>query len=418
MSNANFLKTLRIDPKETAYLDRQTASSGNIAYDKQEITLRVFDGTVKGGHALARADLENIAVSNYRSKSVDSKLATVIYAVTIVGPQGGDVGNKYMLNGVYRPILNFVVGYTYVFVQDNATNVYFPNANGTTINQHPLNFSADNLSGNNGGGTSYLTDVQYFLDNVSVTQAVYNSNRFATATARQVRITVTNSTPALLYYWCWNHSAMGNYINAADPGSGSGRAVSISATQPSLPTEGNLWLDSNTGILYVYFDDGDSEHWIQPSFAYPDTTNLATVSYVNSTVAALPGIAGLATTSFVNTAVSAGAFVLSVQADDSTSRSIPSGSTVQFTGAGGITTTSDSAGNIIISPGNVIGNIVVNSNAINSIDSTAITIVPAVNFESDVVVGNDLVFVDGTRQVTSATTFSKALLAMSFFIKS
>jgi hypothetical protein len=39
-----------------------------------------------------------------------------------------------------------------------------------------------------------------------------------------------------------------------------------------------------------------------------------------------------------------------------------------------------------------------------------------VNFESDVVVGNDLVFVDGTRQVTSAKTFSDALLAMSFFM--
>ena len=83
MSNANFFKTLRIDPKETAYLDRQTASSGNIAYDKQEITLRVFDGTVKGGHALARADLENVAVSDYRSKSVDSKLASVVNNIEV-----------------------------------------------------------------------------------------------------------------------------------------------------------------------------------------------------------------------------------------------------------------------------------------------------------------------------------------------
>ena len=416
MAQIPIYDAVRIIPRDTDFLDRKSGSRGEIFFDKSANTLRLYDGTELGGIALAKSDLSNVSNSDFRSKSVDARLSTVTYQVTITGPQSGDTGNKYNLNGVYRPILNFVVGYTYVFVQDNATNVYFPNANGTTINQHPLNFSADNLNGINGGGTSYLTDVQYFLDNVSVTQAVYNSNRFATATARQVRITVTNSTPALLYYWCWNHSAMGNYINAADPGSGSGRAVSISATQPSLPTEGNLWLDSNTGILYVYFDDGDSEHWIQPSFAYPDTTNLATVSYVNSTVAALPGIAGLATTSFVNAAVSAGAFVLSVQADDSTSRSIPSGSTVQFTGAGGITTTSDSAGNIIISPGNVIGNIVVNFNAINSIDSTAITIIPAVNFESDVVVGNDLVFVDGTRQVTSAKTFSDALLAMSFFM--
>jgi hypothetical protein len=126
---------------------------------------------------------------------------------------------------------------------------------------------------------SYLVDVQYYLDNVSVTQAVYNSNMFATATARQVRITVTNSTPALLYYWCWNHLAMGNSIAVADPGSGtgSGSSVSVDDTAPSSPSPGNLWLDTNTGILYVYFDDGNSEQWIQPVFPYPDTKNLATL---------------------------------------------------------------------------------------------------------------------------------------------
>jgi hypothetical protein len=325
---------------------------------------------------------------------VDSKLSTVTYQVTITAPQGGDTGNKYNLNGVYRPILNFVVGYTYVFVQDNPTNVYFPNANGTTVNQHPLNFSADNLSGNNGGGTSYLVDVQYFLDNVSVTQAVYNSPSFATATARQVRITVTNSTPALLYYWCWNHLAMGQSITVADPGSGTssgGTSVSVDATAPSSPSPGNLWLDTNTGILYVYYDDGNSEQWIQPVFPYPDTTNLATVSYVNSTVAALPATAGLATTSFVTSAVSAGAFVLSVQADDSTTRSIPTGSTVQFNGAGGITTTSDSSGNITIIGGGTTGNITFAVTTIDSSDSSAIRFTPAVIFDSDVTVQNNLV---------------------------
>jgi hypothetical protein len=331
---------------------------------------------------------------------VDSKLSTVTYQVTITAPQGADTGNKYNLNGVYRPILNFVVGYTYVFVQDNPTNVYFPNANGTTVNQHPLNFSADNLSGNNGGGTSYLVDVQYYLDNVSVTQAVYNSPSFATATARQVRITVTNSTPALLYYWCWNHLAMGNSIAVADPGSGtgSGGSVSVDDTAPSSPSPGNLWLDTNTGILYVYYDDGDSEQWIQPVFPYPDTTNLATVSYVNSAVSGLAStsyvntaVTGLATTAFVNSAVSASAFVLNVQADDSTTRSIPTGSTVQFNGAGGITTTSDSSGNITIIGGGTTGNITFAVTTIDSSDSSAIRFTPAVIFDSDVTVQNNLV---------------------------
>lgn len=384
---------VRIIPRETEFLNRKSGLRGEIFYDQTANTLRIYNGSDTGGLNLARGDLVNVAASDFRSKSVDSKLSTVTYQVTITGPQGADIGNKYNLNGVYRPVLNFVVGYTYVFVQNNPTNVYFPNANGTTVNQHPLNFSADNLSGNNGGGTSYLVDVQYFLDNASVTQAVYNSNRFATATARQVRITVTNSTPAVLYYWCWNHLAMGQSIAVADPGSGtgSGGSVAVDDTAPGSPSSGALWLDTNTGILYVYFDDGDSEQWIQPVFPYPDTTNLATVSYVNSTVAALPATAGLATTAFVNAAVSASAFVLNVQADDSTTRSIATGSTVQFNGSGGITTTSDSLGNITIIGGGTTGNITFAVTTIDSSDSSAIRFTPAVIFDSDITVQNNLV---------------------------
>ena len=48
------------------------------------------------------------------------------------------------------------------------------------------------------------------------------------------------------------------------------------------------------------------------------------------------------------------------------------------------------------------GNITFAANTIDSTDSTAITVTPAVNFESDVVVGNEIVFADGSRQSTSA----------------
>jgi len=180
---------------------------------------------------------------------------------------------------------------------------------------------------------------------------------------------------------------MGQSIAVADPGSGtgSGSSVSVDDTAPSSPSPGNLWLDTNTGILYVYYDDGNSEQWIQPVFPYPDTTNLATVSYVNSSVA------GLASTAFVTSAVSAGIFVLNVQADDSTTRSIPTGSTVRFTGSGGITTTSDSSGNITIIGGGTTGNITFAVTTIDSSDSSAIRFTPAVIFDSDVTVQNNLV---------------------------
>jgi hypothetical protein len=82
---------------------------------------------------------------------------------------------------------------------------------------------------------------------------------------------------------------MGNEISVADPGSGSetstgGTSVTISNVVPTNSVDGNLWLDTNTGILYVYINDGDSEQWIQPIFPYPDITGLATENYVDAAV--------------------------------------------------------------------------------------------------------------------------------------
>jgi plastocyanin len=249
------------------------------------------------------------------------------------------------------------VGYTYVFVQDDPTNVYFPNVNGTTVNQHPLNFSADNLSGNNGGGTSYLVDVQYYLDNVNVTQAVYNSNMFATATARQVRITVTNSTPALLYYWCWNHLAMGQSIAVADPGSGTGSGGALNDLSDVVLTTPTI----NQVLKY------NGTNWI-------NDTDLESNSFATIAVAGQSSVAA----------------------------GTPTDTLTLVAGAGITLTTNAGTDAITITSTASTGNITFVANTIDSTDSTAITVTPAVNFESDVVVGNEIVFADGTRQNTSA----------------
>jgi plastocyanin len=69
----------------------------------------------------------------------------------------------------------------------------------------------------------------------------------------------------------------------------------------------------------------------------------------------------------------------------------------------GITLTTDASTDTITITGTAsTGNITFAGNTIDSADSTAITVTPAVNFESDVVVGNEIVFADGSRQSTSA----------------
>jgi plastocyanin len=290
MSKIPTLDAVRIIPRDTEFLDRKSGFRGEIFYDRTANTLRLYDGISAGGVNLAQASLTNVSLTNFRSKSIEAKLSTVIYTVTVAAPQSPDLGNKYVLNSIYRPQPNFVVGYVYVFDQTDLSNVYWPNFNGTTPNSHPLNFSADNISGEQGGGSSYTTDVIYLLNNQPVSQSTYHSAAFVSATTRQVQITVTNTTPAVLYYWCWNHLLMGNSITVADPGTGSGSGTGpqgepgaagpqgepgpqgesgpqgLTGTsvvlRGAVPTVINLPVLGNTvGDLYVVTASGDGYVW-------------------------------------------------------------------------------------------------------------------------------------------------------------
>ena len=349
MAKIPALDAVRIIPRDTDFLDRRSGNRGEIFYDRTANTLRLFDGFTLAGVNLAKGDLTNVDNIRFRAKSVESGISTVVYAVTITGPQGGDTGNKYNLNGVYRPIPNFVVGYTYVFVQDNQTNVFFPNANGTTPNPHPLNFSADNLSGLLGGGTSYLINVRYFLDGASVTQAVYNSSAFNTATSRQVWITVTNSTPSTLYYWCWNHQAMGNEIAVADPGSGTGSG-------------GITDVDAGSGISVTIAD------------------GVATVA--NAGVLDIEAGTGIAVSDAVGTFTVSNTGVLDIQA----------GAGITLTSSQGVFTINSSA---------AAGDLVFSTNTVDLSTGSQIVFVPDVNFSADVILGGTLTFPDNTVQTTA-----------------
>lgn len=63
---------------------------------------------------------------------------------------------------------------------------------------------------------------------------------------------------------------------------GGSTTVTVGDETPETPENGNLWLNTTTGFLYVYIDDGDSEQWIQPAFPtfsgdYDDLTNTPTL---------------------------------------------------------------------------------------------------------------------------------------------
>ena len=268
MANTETFTFIRLIPRDTEFLQRRIGSRGEIFLDRDTGSIRFFDGERQGGVVLGRTDLANTDVNALENLVNQTGSAFISYTVTI---ENQGEGNKYLLNGEYQPKLNFVAGYTYEFNQDDPTNVYYPNDPGTTNNQHPLNFSADDLNGELGDGSVYTSGVTYLLDNTAVDKQGY-WNGFETATTRRVQIKVTIDTPNILYYWCQNHQNMGNEITVDVPGTGSGAGSSIttSSTAPEEPENGNLWFNSDSGKLYVYYDDGNTSQWVQPTVPATD----------------------------------------------------------------------------------------------------------------------------------------------------
>lgn len=191
-----------IPPNETndwALLGRGFNFSGDWS---ETSSYKVGDTVRRGGQVYrALADTQGIVQT------------PTVYTVTIVPPLSADVGNKYSIDGEYRPQLEFEVGNTYLFNQTDLLNLYFPNTNVTgALNTHPLLFSSDNPNGALDGGTIFSNGVTWQLDGRTVTPSEYVAG-FANAYVRTVSITIDRNTPSTLYYYCYNHLNMGNSIS-------------------------------------------------------------------------------------------------------------------------------------------------------------------------------------------------------------
>tara|TARA_R110000796_G_scaffold27339_5_gene75516 strand:- start:113 stop:1399 length:1287 start_codon:yes stop_codon:yes gene_type:complete len=365
-NQAPIVDRIRIIPRPDDFLDRNVGNSGEVFFDKQSNTLRLYSGRVAGGFSV-------LTDNNISEHLTSSGVGVVEYAVTVgVDPDGVEAGNKYFIDGVYKPELSLVTGFTYIFNQNNQTNEFYPNADGATANIHPISFSADDANGELGAGTTYLTKVIYKLENDPVTKAQYIAG-FAKSTQRSIQITITNTTPTTLYYFCTVHVGMGNTITSANPGAGTGSgasSISVSDTAPESPQSGNIWYNSTNGKFFVYVADDDSNQWVQPSF--PTPTAITDLGIADGTVGQLLRTDG------------AGAFTF-IDAPSS---------------------------------GDSIGNFTLAASVIDTDDSSGIVITPPVTTSSDLTVQNDLTvrntayankFVStstGTPTIDSATTIN------------
>jgi hypothetical protein len=128
-----------------------------------------------------------------------------------------------------------------------------------------------------------------------------------------------------------------------------------------------------------------------------------TLTFVAGTGITLTANIGTDTITITNTGAGQNTFSTVAVAGQSSVVADSATDTLTLVAGTGITLTTDAATDTITITGTAsTGNITFVANTIDSIDSTAITVTPLVNFESDVVVGNELVFADGSRQRTSA----------------
>ena len=259
-NQAPVVDRIRIIPRPDDFLDRNVGSSGEVFFDKQANTLRVYNGKLAGGYTL-------LTSGNLSQQLADAGVALLERTVTVgVDTANGQATGVFYIDGVEKPQLNLVRGYTYLFDQSDETNNSYANL------WHPLMFATTPDGDLVEGGAHYNPGIVYLLDDDPVSMRYYTDN-FQRATTRKVIFTVKSSAPSNLYYWCHFHTGQGNLITVADPGTGSGSdesslevsdIIKVSDSAPTTPTAGNIWLNSNTGALYVYVTDVDGSQWIQP----------------------------------------------------------------------------------------------------------------------------------------------------------
>lgn len=107
--------------------------------------------------------------------------------------------------------------------------------------------------------------------------------------------------------WNEDHTLTG-VLGVANGGTGTttgAPGVLVSDTPPAGAPDNSLWWESDSGLLYLRFNDGTSTQWVLAA-PQPDVSVLATATYVDVAVAALQATDAALTTSVNGKVVKAG----------------------------------------------------------------------------------------------------------------
>ena len=210
-----------------------------------EIADRAFEITIEGADApewqtpagalnIGSTFTQSIWFDQLNSQfGIYSTFNYVTYKVTVAsGTNQYGTGNKYYIEGLSgpSPVLELKEGSTYRFDMSS-----------TTTSTHGLRFSTS-PNGTWGGGVEYTKGVT--VVGIAGSEDAY------------VEITVPRGAPTL-YYYCINHSGMGNTANTPIANTYTKQTVAFTTGIPSNTTgqNGDYLYDSQNSVFYFKYND-------------------------------------------------------------------------------------------------------------------------------------------------------------------
>ena len=214
MSNTKnpILESLRILPRDTEFLDRKIGARGEIYFDPEETTLRVFDGVLAGGIPLLRADLSNLT----------GQISSVILADT--APSGIDPGTIWVDTSTLKLYVYYSDGNSSQWVQPQTSSYGSGGGTGTLTGLTDVQLTSptsgqvlkyngtkwvngtDNTGGGGGGGATNLDELtDVVISSPSMDQVLkYNGSSWINSAAGGVtsivagtNISISSSTGAV-----------------------------------------------------------------------------------------------------------------------------------------------------------------------------------------------------------------------------
>jgi len=317
--------SVKLTPYNSSQLSSLTYTLGDVVFDQDNLTLRVMDGNTFGGATIANQSW----TQNYINTVFSQAVITVGNITNSTGTYPS--GALRIAGGVSIKKDTYMDGS--LTVNTNLTVTGNLNATVTTSAQPNIN-SLGTLTGltssgavsitNNTQSTALGTGALLVSGGVSIAKDLYVGGKLfltdsqlniAGATFSNGVIVSGSTSPFTEYFTVTNgagtpvtkfqiDTATGNTtiagtLNVTGLITGPGLGVTISATAPPSPVAGNLWYNSTSGNLYVYYVDANGGNWVQPaesnqqaSFTLPNANS----SVLGGVIVPLVGTSGITNT--------------------------------------------------------------------------------------------------------------------------